>query len=57
MYLYFKDFKQILPSIIILVVGLAIMIMFIPYAFMSVIKQLQREQMMMMKNETSSSLE
>merc|ERR1719192_525732 len=38
-----KDIKDILPSCIILIVGLAIMVLVIPYAFSSVIKQIQME--------------
>ena len=41
-----QDIKEIIPSIIILVVGLTIMALFIPYAFASVIRQIQREQAM-----------
>ena len=41
---YVQDVRECLPSIIILVVGLTIMVLFIPYAFASVIKQLQMEQ-------------
>ena len=43
---FIQDIKEIIPSIIILVVGLTIMALFIPYAFASVIRQIQREQAM-----------
>ncbi|XP_023323416.1 uncharacterized protein LOC111697597 [Eurytemora carolleeae] len=39
-----KDIRDILPTLIILLVGLLIMVIVIPYAFSSVIKQLQQEQ-------------
>ena len=38
-----KDVKDIMPTVIILLVGLLIMIFVIPYAFSSVIKQLEAE--------------
>jgi len=40
----FKDVKAILPTLIILLVGLIIMICVIPYAFSSVFKQLEMEK-------------
>lgn len=41
----FKDIKAITPTLLILLVGLLIMIFVIPYAFSSVIKQLEQEQL------------
>ena len=42
----FQDIREILPTIIILVFGLLIMAIVIPYAFRSVIRQLEEEQEM-----------
>jgi len=39
-----KDIKDITPTVLILLIGLLIMIFVIPYAFSSVIKQLEAEQ-------------
>ena len=53
-----QDVKQCLPSIIILIVGLTLMVLFIPYAFASVIRQIQREEALkMMTNDTSTGEE
>jgi len=38
------DIRDIIPTVLILLVGLLIMVLVIPYAFSSVIKQLQQEQ-------------
>ena len=42
----FQDIREILPTIIILVFGLLMMAIVIPYAFRSVIRQLEEEQEM-----------
>eukprot|EP00090_Calanus_glacialis_P026569 TRINITY_DN41803_c0_g1_i1.p1 TRINITY_DN41803_c0_g1~~TRINITY_DN41803_c0_g1_i1.p1 ORF type:complete len:123 (-),score=45.50 TRINITY_DN41803_c0_g1_i1:83-451(-) len=39
-----KDVKDILPTLLILLVGLLIMVLVIPYAFSSVFKQLEMEK-------------
>merc|ERR1711971_983165 len=54
-----KDFKQCLPSLIILIGGLTLMALIIPYAFASVIKQLQEEEALrnMRSNVTMEDLE
>ncbi len=39
-----KDVRDIMPTVLILLGGLLIMIFVIPYAFSSVIKQLEAEQ-------------
>merc|ERR1719464_1899313 len=41
-----KDIRDILPTLLILVIGLVIMILVIPYAFSSVFKQLAQEREM-----------
>merc|ERR1719412_2644026 len=41
-----KDIKDITPTVLILLGGLLIMIFVIPYAFSSVIKQLEAEEML-----------
>ena len=43
---FFKDIRDILPTLLILVIGLVIMILVIPYAFSSVFKQLAQEREM-----------
>ena len=47
-----QDIRDVLPSCIILIVGLAIMVLVIPYAFSSVIKQIQMENSL--RNITSN---
>ena len=55
--------KAILPTLVILVVGLLIMILVIPYAFSSVFKQLEMEKEInrireeMNRNRTLAALE
>ena len=39
-----QDVKDILPTLLILLVGLLIMVLVIPYAFSSVFKQLEMEK-------------
>ena len=41
---FFQDVKDILPTLLILLVGLLIMVLVIPYAFSSVFKQLEMEK-------------
>ena len=55
---FYQDFKQCLPSLIILIVGLTLMVLVIPYAFASVIKQLQEEEALrnMRNNDTMLDL-
>lgn len=58
-----QDVKAILPTLVILFVGLLIMIMVIPYAFSSVFKQLEMEKEInrireeMNRNRTLAALE
>ena len=51
-YVLLQDIRDVLPSCIILIVGLAIMVLVIPYAFSSVIKQIQMENAL--RNITSN---
>jgi len=58
-----KDVKDILPTLLILLVGLLIMVMVIPYAFSSVFKQLEMEKEIsrireeMVRNKTSAKID
>lgn len=58
-----QDVKAILPTLVILFVGLLIMILVIPYAFSSVFKQLEMEKEInrireeMNRNRTLAALE
>ena len=56
---FYQDFKQCLPSLIILIGGLTLMALIIPYAFASVIKQLQEEEALrnMRHNDTMGGME
>ncbi len=45
-----KDVRDIMPTVLILLGGLLIMIFVIPYAFSSVIKQLEAEQVIIKTN-------
>lgn len=52
-----KDIRDIMPTVLILIGGLLIMIFVIPYAFSSVIKQLEAEQLLEEAREAAKMAE